>query len=167
MALRLNQWNQPLEKEDLEAVVPFILALVLMALAAGAIMVGRQKQAEAQEQADWVEVEAAYVDAQVLQRYDHGDKFYQLKAWYQFELDGIGYQGDVIVGRFDHRDSAERRVRQYNQRQPVRVYYDPDQPKNSVLHRTPPGFASRYHAAAVLAFIFAVGFVIQGVRKLG
>jgi hypothetical protein len=87
---------------------------------------------------------------------------------YQYQVDGVTYQGDVISFYEDtfssrYRDIAESIARKYSVGKRVTVYYLPKEPELCALEPLNKDYVS--FIGTIAFFLVGIGFVVVAVRE--
>ena len=114
---------------------------------------------EALEISNWPSVEGKIVESRVV-----GERAFRPDIKYIYTVDGEEYTGSSSLdmpgfgGRTSRLDAAEKMVRQYPQGSTISVYYNPENPQQSMLHPKPT--YSHYLTLTTAALLFLAGFAI-------
>ena len=119
----------------------------------------------------WPSVDGRMVSAKIRHRVERGDDGgieFLPRICYRYEVNGVGYENTegvhTVAEVWGTKAGAEAVVRQYREKDSVRVFFDPRQPWESVLET---GFEGpRVWEYVVMLLIVAAGFLLSEVWKL-
>ncbi|NCC62218.1 MAG: DUF3592 domain-containing protein [Verrucomicrobiae bacterium] len=116
------------------------------------------ERAEAKANLKWPSVTGRITNSKRAQ--EDRDSFYAVVR-YTYEVEGSSYESDQLAGDLEARWDVDRMLEKYPPAKEVPVYYDPEDPTNSVLERG-PGKQSllRIKGMAVITAICAACLVI-------
>lgn len=143
------------------SVPPLVLCLGgLIAVAIGLVVLvwvvtARQEQARAST--EYLAIEGTVLRATIT---EHLRRRRRPSSWsvdraYSYSVAGRTYEGDrsaFATSLYDDRQAAERDLERLPVGSAIEVFYDPADPQQSVLDRSPPGFGGFVFPAAAIAF---------------
>ena len=115
-----------------------VLTFVCLFAAIGLILWGENKLTISRTRLKWPTTTAVVVESKVI-----GDRAFRPDIIYEYTVAGQTYQGDTNLNtpgfgnKRSRRDTAERIIRDFEENQPITVYYNPDDPAESYIRPGP------------------------------
>lgn len=155
-------------KESAQQSSPFILVVVLLVFGVVLGGVGMMRYNTAQASTEWPTVTGTVTSSRVQTTSRDGRNEYMPRVQYSYGVEGRSFTGTRITASDEYqknRGSAEDILVRYPSGASVAVFYDPQDPANSVLAQGMPGNVKVMLGAGVACLALAVLIGISAVRQ--
>lgn len=169
MINRRNRNNQSARKVATQTMSPAkrfffarIFPLIFVLIGGSVVFWGVNTFFKANQSEAWPFVDGIIVESEMeYHRSNEGSGTYHARILYDYTVGGVLYSGDqVAYGDYGSSDSSHARsiVNRYPKGQSVLVYYDPNQPEESVLER---GIQAQIFFLPAFGLVFLIAGLIM------
>lgn len=152
-------------------VVVGLSGILLLAFAAGIVVLGQDNAATAEQRIDnAVEVDATILTSEVDFERRNGDRRFFATVEFEYTHEGERYQSDLLYPttdskRFDGRSGAVSVVDRYPEGTTVTAFLDPEHPDAAFLNDEPASSGTLYYVVGAAAALFGLLLVGDAVRR--
>jgi len=145
---------------------PKVMGPVFTLLGCILLGVGVHNIRGAEESKSWPTVEGEITTAEVLDKRKPGERHstYKARIEYQYSVEGVAHSGDRVSFAGDvsssNRGAASELTARYREGSKVAIYYDPEDPSDSVLEPGMTAMVYLFPAIGGLFLVIGVGILI-------